>query len=136
KSIATLGARLAHGTTWPGEAVWYIGWKSKGAVVQSVWLALCTKPFAPLATIVPLVAVVRSSILVSRPLAVSLIVTTMVSPLFMKSLGPPGVPSVVTKAAVVGSRQLAIWKAVASCSVLICRRAHHCVSEPQVRPGG
>ena len=54
----TFGPRLAHGTTWPGDAVSYIAWKSNAVVEQSVWLALWTKPLAPLATIEPVCPVV------------------------------------------------------------------------------
>src|SRR5262249_20480091 len=135
KSIATFGPSVAHGTTCPGDAVAYMAWKSKAVVVQSVWLALCTYPLAPLATMNPVVDVVRSLTSVRRPFAVSVIVTRIVSPLFISSFVPPGDPFVVTNAAVVGSLQLFFWNSVAFCSVLMCRLTHHCVVE-QLMPGG
>src|SRR5215467_1681550 len=138
KSNPTLGPSVAQGTTWPGEAVAYIAWKSNGSVEQSVWFALWTKPLAPLATIDALVPSVRSETSVSTPLAVSLIVTSRLSPLFISSRVPPTVPSVVRYCCVVGSRQFMFWVGVNVSSVLMCSRTHHWVSEqpPNGEPGG
>src|SRR5262252_8052220 len=127
KSNDTFGANASHGTTFAGAAVAYSARKVNGVVVQSVWLALCTKPLAALATMKPVDALVTSLTSVRRPLDVSVIVTTMVSPLDIRSCVPPVVPSVVTYCCVVGSMQFSFWNAVLFWNVLMCSRAHHWV---------
>ena len=88
------------------------------------------KPFAPLATIDPVVRLVRSSTSFSSPFAVSFILIRILSDGDISKRGPPGVPSVVMGAAVVGSPQFVV-------SSSMVREAHHFESSPgQLEPGG
>src|SRR5215510_9842209 len=106
---------------------------------------MCRKPFLALATIVPCWCVLRSSIWLSRPLALSWMVTTRSSPGFIRSVwllgvndaavklsgpaGPVGLPLRWMNENAVGSMQLLLstLKSRLPCRLLMCIDAHQCV---------
>jgi len=102
-----------------------------GGTLSCAWVVslVCVKPFAVLATMNPVVVLVRSFTSVLKPAAVSLTVIRILSPADINRRVPPGVPSVVMFAAVIGSPQLVV-------SSSMVRAAHHLLLSGQPDPGG
>src|SRR5579883_144813 len=141
----TLACKAAHGTKLLNFAVENSGWKVKLVGEQSLTFRLW-KPFAALATMKPDWPLVISSMRLSKPSGVSLMVILSVSPWFISRVwafgvkvaavalsgpgGPVGMPSIWMKAKLVGSMQLLLQKAkpLVHSRLLMCSEAHQWVA--------
>jgi len=133
----TLAKRAVHGVMCVEAAVLYSGRKLKPAVAHVAGLVFL-KPLAELETMEPKVEEVRSMTSVSRATPLSLIVTTRLSPGFMRRVlafgvyvaavcapgagGPVGTPFLWMKAKLTGSMQPLLFVKLS-----MFRAAHHWV---------
>src|SRR5262252_2566592 len=90
--LKVCAANVVHAVGWPpasgAAAVLYIGWKAYGAPLQVRFTGskrMWRKPLATLATMEPLSPVLRSVTAADSPAAVSLMLTVITSPWFIRS---------------------------------------------------